>query len=158
MNHIPPRQFFRYILVGIWNTAFGYSIFALFTYVLSRRWPHYGYIPSSILSSMVGITVSFFGYKRFVFKTKGNYLREWLRCLAVYGSGITFNWVTLPCVVFLIRRTTTIDKYAPYIAAGLVMGFTTLYTFVGHVKFSFRTTEPAGVRNLLETPIEVHEP
>jgi putative flippase GtrA len=152
---IPPAKFFRYLLVGTWNTAFGYSLFALFTYLFSQRWPQNGYIPASVLSSFVGITVSYCGFKFFVFKTKGNYLREWLRCLAVYGSGIAISWILLPCAVYLIRHMTTMDKQAPYLGAAAVIGLTTVYNFLGHLKFSFRE---AAVNNPLEAPIDVYEP
>ena len=138
LSHIPPRQLFRYLLVGIWNTGFGYGMFVLFTYLLSRRWPQYGYIPASILSSIFAVTVAFFGYKLFVFKTTGNYLREWLRCMAVYGSSIAIGSVALPCVVFLIRQVTAVDRNAPYLAAALMTGFNTVYNFLGHKNFSFR--------------------
>jgi putative flippase GtrA len=136
-SHIPPGQFFRYVLVGIWNTGFGYALFVIFTYLLSRRWPQYGYIPASLLSSVFSITVAFFGYKLYVFKTKGNYLAEWLRCVAVYGSSIAIGLAILPCVVFLIRHATTIDTKAPYLAAAVMTGFNAIYNFVGHKKFSF---------------------
>jgi putative flippase GtrA len=142
LSHIPPGQFFRYLLVGIWNTGFGYGTFVLFTYLLSRRWPQYGYIPGSILSSLVSITVAFLGYKWFVFKTQGNYWREWLRCVAVYGSNIAIGTVLLPCVVYAIRHATAIDGKAPYVAAALMMGFNTIYNFLGHRKFSFRVQQP----------------
>jgi len=141
LSHIPPGQFFRYLLVGIWNTGFGYGTFALFTFLLSRRWPEYGYIPAGILSSLLNITVAFLGYKWFVFKTSGNYLREWMRCLAVYGSGIAIGLAILPCLVFVIRHATTIDSKAPYIAAAMMTGFNAIYSFVGHKKFSFRRRE-----------------
>jgi putative flippase GtrA len=143
-SHIPPGQFLRYLLVGIWNTGFGYATFALFTYVLSLHWPRYGYIPASLLSSIVNISVAFLGYKKFVFKTKGNYLQEWLRCVAVYGSSIAIAFVVLPCVVFAVRHFTSIDQKAPYIAAALVTGFNAIYNFLGHRKFSFRS----GVREV----------
>jgi len=141
LSHIPPGQFFRYLLVGIWNTGFGYGLFALFTYLLSRRWPQYGYIPASLFSSVFSITVAFFGYKLFVFKTKGNYLKEWLRCVAVYGSSIAIGLAILPCAVFLIRHATVLDEKAPYLAAALMTGFSTIYNFLGHKKFSFRAPE-----------------
>jgi putative flippase GtrA len=143
LSHIPPGQFFRYLLVGIWNTGFGYAMFVLFTFLLSQWWPRYGYIPGGLLSSFFSITVAFFGYKLFVFKTKGNYLREWLRCFAVYGSSIAIGSVILPCLVFLIRHSTTIDTKAPYLAAALMTGFNTIYNFIGHKKFSFRDARQA---------------
>ncbi len=136
--HIPPGQFFRYILVGVWNTGFGYGTFVLFTYLLSLRWPTYGYLPAGLLSSVLNISVAFMGYKKFVFKTKGNYLHEWLRCMAVYGSSIAIGFVALPCVVFAVRHVTSIDQKAPYVAAALMTGFNAVYNFIGHRKFSFR--------------------
>jgi putative flippase GtrA len=138
LSHIPPGQFFRYVLVGVWNTAFGYATFVLFTYLLSGRWPRYGYIPAGLLASVFSITVAFFGYKIFVFKTKGNYLSEWLRCMAVYGSSVAIGFVILPCIVFLIRHSTAIDTKAPYIAAALMTVFNAIYNFLGHKKFSFQ--------------------
>ena len=138
LSHIPPGQFFRYLLVGIWNTAFGYGLFALFTYLLSPHWPQYGYLAAGLFSSVFSITVAFFGYKLFVFKTKGNYLREWARCMTVYASGIAIGLAVLPCIVYVIRHSTAIDTKAPYLAAAVMTGFNTIYNFLGHKKFSFR--------------------
>src|SRR4029077_16008540 len=39
-GHIPPGQFGRYLVVGVWNTAFGYSTYAAFTALLTPRIPH----------------------------------------------------------------------------------------------------------------------
>ncbi len=137
-RHTPPGQFCRYLLVGIWNTAFGYGTFALFTMLLQRISPH-GYIAASVLSSLLNITVAFFGYKWFVFKTKGNYLREWARCVAVYSGAIVITAALLPLVVLLLHRTTTLTNSAPYVAGALLIGITTIYSFIGHRKFSFRS-------------------
>jgi putative flippase GtrA len=89
-RNIPPGQFGRYLLVGAWNTLFGYGSFAFFTAILSPMIP-YSYIVASVISSLLNISVSYLGYKWFVFKTRGNYLREWLRCVAVYSGGIVFG-------------------------------------------------------------------
>ncbi|MFZ0686368.1 MAG: GtrA family protein [Terriglobales bacterium] len=137
-RHIPPGQFGRYLLVGTWNTLFGYGSFAFFTAILGPMIPH-SYIAASVISSLLNISVSFLGYKWFVFKTKGNYLREWVRCVGVYSGGILFGVLALPVVVALIRRNTRFDTQAPYIAGALLTAFMVLYSFVGHKKFSFRT-------------------
>jgi putative flippase GtrA len=86
-RHIPPGQFGRYLLVGAWNTLFGYGSYALLTAILTPVIPH-GYIVASVISSLLNISVSFLGYKWFVFKTKGNYLREWIRCVGVYSGAL----------------------------------------------------------------------
>jgi putative flippase GtrA len=137
-DHIPPGQFGRYLLVGAWNTLFGYGMFALFTAVLNPIVPH-SYIWASLLSSLLNITVAYFGYKWFVFKTKGNYLREWMRCVAVYSSGIAFGLIALPVLVFLIRHNSRFFAEAPYIAGAVVTVFAVVYNFLGHKNFSFRT-------------------
>jgi len=137
-RHIPPGQFGRYLLVGAWNTLFGYGTFALFTAVLNPVVPH-SYIFASLLSSLLNITVAYLGYKWFVFKTRGNYLREWMRCVAVYSSGIVLGLIALPVLVFMIRRNTRFFAEAPYIAGALLMVVVVFFTFFGHKKFSFRT-------------------
>ncbi len=137
-GHIPPGQFGRYLLVGAWNTLFGYGSYAFFTAILSPMIP-YSYIAASVISSLLSISVSYLGYKWFVFKTKGNYLREWVRCVAVYSGGILFGVLTLPVLVTLIRRNTRFVTQAPYIAGALLTVFMVVYSFVGHKKFSFRT-------------------
>jgi len=137
-GHIPPGQFGRYLLVGAWNTLFGYGTFALFTALLNPIVPH-SYIWASLLSSLLNITVAYFGYKWFVFKTKGNYLREWMRCVAVYSGGIAFGLIALPVLVFLIRHNTRFFAEAPYIAGAFLTVVVVVYNFLGHKNFSFRT-------------------
>ncbi|MGA7631136.1 MAG: GtrA family protein [Terriglobales bacterium] len=137
-GHIPPGQFGRYLLVGAWNTLFGYGTFALFTAILSPIIPH-GYILASVISSLLNITVAYLGYKWFVFKTKGNYLREWIRCVGVYSGGILVGVLALPVLVAVIRRNTQLVGQAPYIAGALLTALMVVYSFLGHKKFSFRT-------------------
>ena len=43
------------------------------------------------LANLIAITVAFLGYKWFVFRTRGNYLVEWIRCFGVYGSSMA-DW------------------------------------------------------------------
>lgn len=141
-RHIPPGQFGRYLSVGIWNTAFGYGTFALFTALLDRYIPA-SYMVGALLSSILNITVAFLGYKWFVFKTKGNYLREWLRCLVVYGSTILVGLALLPPTVFLVAYATGNPSIAPYVAGALLMGAQVILSFFGHKKFSFRSGSAA---------------
>ena len=69
-RHVPGGQLGRYLVVGIWNTAFGYATFALFTLLLEGHVPA-SYMVASLLASVINITVAFLGYKWFVFKTAG---------------------------------------------------------------------------------------
>src|ERR1700761_1169185 len=71
-----PVSIFRYLLVGACNTIFGYGCFVLFTVLLDPVFS-YGYVFASLLSNLFSITFAFLGYKWLVFKTRGNYLKEW---------------------------------------------------------------------------------
>ncbi len=138
-KHIPPGQLLRYLITGVWNTLFGYGTFALFTGLLAPL-GRQSYLLAVIPASLINITVSFFGYKWFVFKTKGNYLREWCRCVAVYSTSIALNMALLPIVVFLIRHYSGYDRQAPYIAGALLTVLTVVFSFLGHKHISFRQT------------------
>jgi len=148
-------QFVRYVVVGIWNTGVGYGTFAYFTFLFTKHSVH-GYIYASALSNMIGITVAFFGYKLFVFRTKGNYLKEYARCVMVYGSAAIPGIFLLPIVknaifyatpaahnVFLVAgHVINVQKLSPYLAGALITGCTVVYSFFGHRKFSFKASKP----------------
>ena len=142
-SHIPPAQFGRYLAIGLWNTIFGYSSYALLTAALTPRVP-YAYILAGVLSNVLNITLAFLNYKWFIFKTTGNYLREWLRCLLVYSGGIALGTILLPVTVFAIRYLTPADASAPYIAGALLMSVNAVVSFLGHKKFSFGATSAAA--------------
>lgn len=165
-HRFPSRQFLRYLLVGGWNTAFGYFLYAGFTWILSRHLAH-GYIYAAILANIIAISVSFLGYKWFVFRTRGNYLHEWVRCLAVYGTAALPNLLLLPAVVNLLiyvfhvppgakvghlsHWQFSLESFratfltAPYIAGALLTVFTVIFSFFGHRHFSFRPRPAASV-------------
>ncbi len=137
ISHVPPGQFLRYLLVGGWNTLFGYACFAIFTALLQPRMA-YGYVVAIVISNPLSITVSYLGYKWFVFKTKGNYLREWSRCVLVYSGSMLISIIMLPIVVQSLRRLTPLDEAAPYLGGALIMACSVVYSFFGHKHYSFR--------------------
>lgn len=136
-SHIPPAQFSRYTLVGIWNTIFGYGSYAALTALFMRRMAH-GYLVAAVVSGLVSISVAFLGYKWFVFKTKGNYLREWLRCHVVYGTTAVIGIAALPVFVYAFKRFVGLEASAPYVAGATVTGLNVFVSFLGHRHFSFR--------------------
>jgi putative flippase GtrA len=141
-NNIQPkphgRQWLRYLTVGACNTLFGYGCFALFTMLLSPLMG-YGYIVASLLANLLSITFAFLGYKWFVFKTDGNYLREWIRCLGVYATSIVLSIAALPFVVVIVGRQLGRDQNTPYIAGAIVLVFSIVFSFFGHRRISFAT-------------------
>jgi putative flippase GtrA len=176
-SHFPGGQFARYLCVGVFNTLFGYATFAATLYLLNlalpQRFLYLTVILASLLSTPLNITVAYFGYKFFVFRTHGNYLREWLKCFAVYGVGMIPGLFALSALTGLLQTVfhhhasalhgalsateshlrgrplailqhiATGKAMAGYIAGAIVIAFSTIYSFIGHKKVTFRSPPPA---------------
>jgi putative flippase GtrA len=136
-SHKSLLQFARYILVGGFNTVFGYGIFALLNWSFTGL-GSYSYMYAAVLGSLISITVAFLGYKWFVFRTRGNYLREWVRCLGVYGSSTLIGLVGLPILVPILRSHLRNPGQASYLAAAILTIVSVIFSFVGHKNISFR--------------------
>lgn len=159
---LPSWQFVQYLLVGGWNTAFGYFTYAALTWLLSRRLAH-AYMYAAVIGNFINITVAFLGYKWFVFKTRGNYLKEWLRCFVVYGTAALPGLLLLPILVsalvyvlhvptgattghatqfqFTANYLRSTFVTAPYIAGAMLTATTVVFSFFGHKHFSFRQSK-----------------
>jgi putative flippase GtrA len=137
-----PWQVIRYLLVGGFNTCFGYALFVALNY-LFRSLGIYGSEIATLLSNIIAITVAFLGYKWFVFRTHGHYLREWLRCLSIYGSSMLFSLVMLPPLTLLLRRWFGHSQMASNVAAAILTVVVVAASYFGHKHFSFRRTGDA---------------
>jgi putative flippase GtrA len=138
----PAWQIIRYLLVGGFNTCFGYALFVAFNY-LFRALGVYGSEIASLFSNVIAITVAFLGYKWFVFRTHGHYLREWIRCLSVYGSSMLFSLVMLPPLTLLLRHWFGRSQTASNVAAAILTVIVVLASYFGHKHFSFRRSGDA---------------
>jgi putative flippase GtrA len=177
VNLFPPGQFARYLAVGAFNTMFGYGSFVVVLTLLDRalpeRWLSLTVVLASVVSTPLNITVAYFGYKFLVFRTHGNYLLEWLKCFAVYGTGMLPGLLVLSALTRLLQTEihrhgaalhhvlraveahlsgaplaalqhgATGNAMAGYIAGAVVIGLSTVYSFVGHKKVTFRKRNTA---------------
>lgn len=147
VSHVPAGQVVRYLLVGAWNTFFGYSCFFAFAWVFLKLMPLHPSLAASIASLVAisaNITVSFLGYKFLVFKTKGNLLREFARSFLVYLPTLVINAIAIAPLTAILRRV--LPHYAPqapYIAGALLICFTVVISFFGHKHISFRVATSA---------------
>ncbi len=122
---------FRYLLTGAWNTLFGVAFYAL---LVSFPWGRSHYLLMTIPANIASISNAFLCYKLFVFKTKGGWLREYLRCYVVYGGGILIGFILIYLLVEAL-------KMHPAIAQCVCVAFTTACSYLGHKLFSFRREE-----------------
>lgn len=128
----------RFLAVGGVNTLVGYGVYAVFAWLLSGVF--LGYMVALIISYAVAITLAFVLYRRFVFVVKGNVFIDFLRFASVYAVSIAANLVALP---FLVE----VARLSPLAAQAIVLGVTTIVSFVGHKYFSFRRSGRADDRS-----------
>ena len=123
-----------YLLTGAWNTVFGMGLYAIVYYL----WGEYvNYLVLSILVNIVAITNAFLCYKFFVFRTKGNWLREYIRCYVVYGSVSLCNTGVLWLLVHFFNMN-------PAWANALGTGFVAFVSYFAHKYYSFRQQHDAA--------------
>lgn len=128
------EQKVRFLIVGGWNTAFGYAAFAAIYFLLNN---YLHYLVILVISYIIGITNAYFCYKFFVFKTKGNYLKEYLRFYLVYGIVFIINLALLPIAVEFF-------KINPLLSQGGIIFIAVFLSYFGHKNFSFKEQQIFG--------------
>lgn len=118
----------RYLIMGAYNTFFGYSIFALL-WILWERSLHYILIVG--ISHLISVTNAFVSYRIFVFRKKGNICGDFFRFNLVYLGVFIFNIMALPILIEGIN-------IHPLLAQAFVVIVTVLASFILHRRFSFR--------------------
>lgn len=122
----------RFLVVGGWNTLF--SVAAL--WVLEQLIP---YDPQSVLqkqlvlgaSWVISVTQNFFTFKLLVFRTRGNWLREYVRMYVIYSA----TFVVQSVLTQLISYAFDLSLFWANLPTILVV---TIMSYVGHKYFTFR--------------------
>ncbi len=140
---LPSGEVIRFLLVGGFNTFCSLVLYSGCVLLYGLLLPQHGKPLiadlSSITSKPMAITIAFLCYKHFVFRTKGNYLKEWLRCVAVYSVSIPAELVILPVGTEVFQMIRSLPPNAPPILAGLVNAvIIACYSYFAHKKFSFK--------------------
>jgi putative flippase GtrA len=167
----PRGQLVPYLCVGVFNTVFGYVTYVvaltLLNGALPQRLLYLTVVLASLIVTPVNITVAFLGYKFFVFRTKGHFLREWLKCFALYGAGWVPGLFALSALTRLLQSifhryavplrslVAAVETHlggpplrwlqhaangkaaAGYVAGALLTVFATVYSFLGHKHITF---------------------
>jgi putative flippase GtrA len=97
--------------------------------------------------------MSFLGHKLFVFRTKGNFLKEYLRSFVVYGGTSLAGIVLLPIVMAVLNALIGSQPAVPYLAGGVLAAGTVVVSFFGHQRFTFAlTTSESAPQNVRRSP------
>lgn len=122
------RKEISYLMIGCINTIFGYGISLLLYELLKDR----AYLLMILIASnIISISFSFLTYKKFVFKTAGNWLLEYFRCYVVYGLMAIFN-ITF---VFMAVQWLQIQYW---LAQAISIVLTIIISYVSHAKYTFK--------------------
>jgi len=117
----------RYIIIGIFNTMFGYSVGIVLFTILSEKL-HTILIVS--MANMLSIIVSFFMHKLFVFRRKGKWINEFFRACIVYMNMALVS-------VFIMWVFIDILNISIWISQAIAICTTFSLTYFGHKKFTF---------------------
>ncbi|MDE1156247.1 MAG: GtrA family protein [Acidobacteriaceae bacterium] len=150
----PAGQVLRYLVVGAVNTLSGYALYALFLWALNRitpaHWLYLTVIAASVISTPINITVSYFNYKWFVFRTKGNHLREWIKAFGVYGVSMLPGLLALSLLTRALQWG--LHGYQPfgkatagYLAGAITTGISTVFSFLGHRHVTFKSGKTSSI-------------
>ncbi|MCQ2913612.1 MAG: GtrA family protein [Alphaproteobacteria bacterium] len=133
------KEVLQYLIVGVWNTLFSLGLYFALVYI-TRNLGKYAYSYIGLISGEIAIIQSFLSYKFFVFKTKGNYFKEYIKCRAVYGIA---TLVTYPILIASVEtcRYLLPEQYknlSPYIGGIISSGVSVIFSYFGHKNFTFK--------------------
>jgi len=141
----------RYLFVGGWNTAFGYGVFVASLAVLGPPIQslersavpavaligHDYYLLINLLVWFVAVPQSVITMKYLAFRRGGRLLPQIGRAFVIYlpaqGLGMAILWMTVQLLHF-----------SPPIGALVTIGVTTIFSYLGHKYFTFRTPLEVG--------------
>jgi putative flippase GtrA len=119
----------RFVIVGAWNTLFGYAAFAGFYYLTRRLEVHYLW---AVLPAHVAAVLNAYLCQRWiVFGTHGPFFTTLLRFSAVYWI---FFAVNVPLLPLLVQGL----ELHPLLAQGLLVAANAGLSYLAHDRFTFR--------------------
>ncbi|MDR3242066.1 MAG: GtrA family protein [Lactobacillaceae bacterium] len=123
---------FRFLMVGGFNTVFGFLIFTGIT--LSLKHIQHGYMIALVISQIVSLFFAFFLHRYVTFRVKGHIVKDFIRFTLVNLVSYVINLIVLPILV-------NVWNINPIVAQFAILVVTTVISFVGHKFFSFRRSE-----------------
>ncbi len=130
------REQIQYLVVGGWNTLFGYLNFVVLYRLFSPAAPVAAIL---VVSYALSITNAYICYRYIVFRSRGIVWREIPRFSSVYLVALGANLIVLP----LALRTLPLSVYTIQI---LFTACVVVLSYAGHKYFSFREKQVTVAR------------
>ncbi len=122
------REQILYLVVGGWNTVFGYGVWALLQYLLGSQ---LHYLLVVMLSWPLAVLNAYLGYRFVVFESRGPLLTELPRFSLVYLATLLANLALLPLALAAL-------PFNIYVVQALFTAAVVVVSYLGHKYFSFR--------------------
>ena len=126
----------KFVLVAIWNTIFGYSVFCLldilFSNLLATR--YIAYMSAMVLGQIIAIINAYIFHKYITFKSRvrgREMMLEFFRFSMTYAVIFCLNLILLPIFV-------EIFNIRPKLSAAMLILMCTAISYLGHSRFSFK--------------------
>lgn len=117
----------RFLLVGGFNTSFSYLLFVIFSFILGVKY----FQQALFLSWLSSSVVSFVTQKFYVFRTSGNYVREYFSCLISWSVVYLIN-------ALLLEYFHRVLLWNLYLSQALSVCIYTVITYLLFKYFAFR--------------------
>lgn len=121
----------RFLMVGVWNTVFGYGCFSVLFLLVGER-IHYLVLLS--IAHFISVANAYYWHRRITFRSQSAWRGEFLRFNLSYLGVLAFGLVALPVLVKGMGLH-------PLVAGALVTLLAVLLSFVFHRGFSFRNAK-----------------
>jgi putative flippase GtrA len=122
------REQILYLVVGGWNTVFGYAVWALLQFELGS---YLHYLLVVVLSWPLAVLNAYLGYRYVVFRSQGPVRQELPRFSLVYLGTLVANLALLPVAL-------TVLPFSIYVVQALFTAVVVVLSYLSHKYFSFR--------------------
>jgi putative flippase GtrA len=121
------REQVLYLVVGGWNTLFGYLVWATLQFLLGA---HLHYLVVLLLGWPIAVLNAYACYRYLVFRSRGSVLRELPRFSLVYVVTLVANLAVLPVALRVL-------PFSIYVVQGLFTVIVVICSYLAHKYFSF---------------------
>lgn len=121
------REQILYLLVGGWNTVFGYGVWASLQFLLGE---HLHYLIVVLIAWPIAVLNAYLGYRFVVFRSRGPITRELPRFASVYVATLVVNLALLPIALNAL-------SFNIYVIQAVFTGVVVVFSYLAHKFFSF---------------------
>ena len=129
------REQILFLVVGAWNTVFGYACWAFMQYLLGDVIP---YLVVVVLAWPFAVLNAYLGYRYVVFRSRGPIRHELPRFSLVYLGTLGATLILLPIALSVLPLDI-------YLVQALLLAAIVVASYLAHKYFSFRSGRAALV-------------